>query len=359
MNPATTHRLAWTSAMLLVVAVVLCGMGPNARAGEPFVIPSTGAEAATPPAVDTIPVTWLPGSPLGPKGVALNSGGFITLIGDTQVNYPVEWNDLGSGVPRFYGIAGMWTFEVPGVYQYRCACLSPATGKVYVVGPRALMTLTRVSPDNTAPPVLFRFDASSSFVTDFTAHQITTYAYDFDNDGTFEQVGPEPIVQASFAPGEHSVRLRVTDELGRTGEGTGNFRVPDTRPPPPTPTALPDPGPTNVVSGVKFPKANIKFTAAKKVRVAILRRRGLSVRVTGLTVGDRAKARVVFGKKATVGTGSKVAKSSTTTIRIRVSRSGRKYLKLKKAAVRMKVVVSVSGTDGFSVTKQAALRVSR
>ena len=52
----------------------------------------------------------------------------------------------------------------------------------------------------------------------------SAYEWDFDNNGSFEQVGQA--VQRSFAtPGDKTVRMRVTDALGRTDTATATVHV--------------------------------------------------------------------------------------------------------------------------------------
>mgnify|MGYP000856158244 CR=1 FL=1 len=70
-----------------------------------------------------------------------------------------------------------------------------------------------------------------------------------------------------------------------------------------------------------------------------------------------AVARQFFkGKVVAVGTGS--AAGSTKTVRLRVGRSGKRILKSKPKKKRLVLNVAVSGSDGFEVTKRAAVHVS-
>ena len=103
--------------------------------------------------------------------------------------------------------------------------------RVYIVGGRTRtlnITLTPLatnqppvarftySPTNPQPGQWIQFDASSSYDPDGT---ITSYQWDFDGDGAFDATGP--VVYYRFgAAGTYSVRLRVTDDAGATGEGT-------------------------------------------------------------------------------------------------------------------------------------------
>jgi len=84
------------------------------------------------------------------------------------------------------------------------------------------------SPTNPQPGQWIQFDASSSYDPDGT---ITSYQWDFDGDGAFDATGP--VVYYRFgAAGTYSVRLRVTDDAGATGEGTRPVTVQAANQPP-------------------------------------------------------------------------------------------------------------------------------
>ena len=71
-----------------------------------------------------------------------------------------------------------------------------------------------------------RFDAGTT--TDDETLANSAYEWDFDNNGSFEQVGQ--VVQRTFAtPGDKPVRMRVTDALGRTDVANATVHV--NRPP--------------------------------------------------------------------------------------------------------------------------------
>ena len=84
----------------------------------------------------------------------------------------------------------------------------------------------------------------------------------------------------------------------------------------------------------------------------------MTIRVSGLTKGDTVNARLLDGKK-TVAAGRGKARASKLSIRLKVGKKGRKLLKLRKQVTRMILSVTASGSDGFTVTKRAALRVTR
>lgn len=363
--------------LLLATSLALAAAaGGAARAAAPVIIP-VQPESSDPWAVTSttpgtnISINWMPylaeNAPV--KAYAVTPGSFVYMIGDTYQDFPIIWDDAGSGVPVPRGLNdSSFQFPLAGEYPYRCQPLTnnvcglvgkDRRSKIWVVGPRPIIKATMVSADNTDPPVLYDLDASGSFVTDFDAHQIVEYSFDFDDDGTFDQTGTEPYARAGLQPGDQYVTLRVKDDIGRVAAVRLKIQVPKARSAAPTPapadTSLAG---TNVVSGVKFPKANVRVKASKRIKVTALKRKGVVIRVTGLTKGDTVRAKLLNGKK-TVGTGRKKATSSSLTVRLKVGSSGRRLLKLKKKVTRMVLAVTASGEDGFSVTKRAALRVTR
>ena len=69
------------------------------------------------------------------------------------------------------------------------------------------------------------FDASAS--SSSVASTITDYAWDFDNDGTYDTNGSSPTVSNDFgANGTYRVTLRVTDNNGVTATFSQNVTLP-------------------------------------------------------------------------------------------------------------------------------------
>lgn len=300
-----------------------------------------------------------------PRAFILSKPGLSAqFLGELRVEnaFPVIWHDVGSGTP--VTAANGNEFPLAGVYSWECFTCggiirNKLQGTMYVIGPRAIMKPSLAAPDNTGATVTYKFDGSGSFVTDYTPHSITQYAFDFDDDGVYDQVSPEPTAQASLAPGPHTIRLRVTDDTGRTGEWPLFLEIPYVRPPNPEPNPIADNTKgSDLTTGVNFGTTKVKLTAVKRIRVKVLRSRGLTVKVTGLSRGDRVKARLLSGKKAVVASGGGTSTSSTKTVRLRVSAPGQRILKAKPKSKRLVLDVAVEGTDGFQVTKRAAVRVS-
>lgn len=367
------RRLTALSLAVVAAAAVLTG---TAFGGTPVVIPVQPASSDPWAVTSTTPgtnisINWMPylaeNAPV--KAYAVTPDSFVYMIGETYRDFPIVWEDAGSGAPVPGGLNdSSYKFPLAGEYPYHCQALTTNVcglpgkdrrSKIWVVGPRPILDVTMVSPDNSEPPVLYNLEASKSFVTDFDPHQINEYSFDLDDDGVYDQVGTETTARVGLQPGDQFVTLRVKDDTGRVAAIRVKIQVPKARANPPTPTpADTSLTGTNVISGVKFPKANVRVKASKRIKVSALKRKGLVVRVTGLTKGDTVRAKVLNGKKA-VGSGRKKARSSSVTVRIKVGKTGRKLLKLKKKVTRMVISVTASGEDGFSVTKRAAVRVTR
>lgn len=368
------RRLTLLSAALFVIVTSMVGV---ARGADPVVIPlqpeSTDPWAVTSTTPGTnISVNWMPylaeNAPV--KAYAVTTGSFVYMIGDAYQDFPIIWDDVGSGAPIARGLNNSsYEFPLAGVYPYRCQPLATNVcglvgkdrrSKIWVVGPRPILKVTMVSGDNTDPPVLYDLDASASFVTDFEPHPISEYSFDLDGDGTFDQTGTEPYARVGLQPGDQFVLLRVKDDTGRVATIRQKVQVPKARPAPPTPVQVDTSvGTSNVVSGEKFAKANVRIKAAKRIKVTALRRKGITVRVTGLTRGDLVGVRLLNGKTA-VGSGRKKARSSALTVRLELGKKARKALRLRKKVTRMVLAVTASDQDGtLYASKRAALRVAR
>lgn len=291
-------------------------------------------------------------------------GEYAIWLGETrtEIGRPLIWYDVGSGIPPA-SPSGGYQFPLAGKYAWEClVCIgqerNKLQGTMYVIGPRVIVSYKLVSANNAGDSITYLLDASGSFVTDYTSHSIVEYSFDFQDDGTFDQVSPEPTAQATFSPGPHTIHIRVKDDTGRVADFPFFFEIPYVRPPNPTPTVVTDTTLGNINSGVVFPKTKIKLTAKKKIKLNVLRSRGLTVRVSGLTKGDRVKARLLKGKRSVIASGGGTATSRTKTVRLRVGKAGRRSLKAKPRAKRLVLDVAVEGGDGFETTKRVAVRVS-
>lgn len=293
-------------------------------------------------------------------------GQFAIWLGETrsELGYPLIWYDAGNGFP-LAPASGPYEFPLAGKYWWECLTCATTTserqrlqGTMYVIGPRAMITSKLVSPDNAGTAITYGFDASTSFVTDYDPYNIVEYAFDFEDDGTYDQVGSEPTGTATYAPGPHNIRVRVKDDHvpARYGEYNVLLEVPYARAGSPEPNPIADTGRgTLSPTGVKFSKANIKLKTPKTIRVRLLRSKGLSVKITGLTKGDRIRAKLLKGKK-TVASRSASTSTSTKTVRLKLGKKGRRTLSAPPTIKRLVVNVDIEGTDGFTTTKRVAVR---
>lgn len=281
-----------------------------------------------------------------------------------SVGYPLIWYDAGSGMP-VAPASGGYEFPLAGKYWFEClTCLGnerlKLQGTVYVRGPRAIVGYSRISGSGDA--VTYQLDASGSFVADYAGepNQITEYSFDFNDDGAFEVTSPEPIAQHTFTPGGHTIRVRVKDNspTPRYGEYPFFFEVPFIRAENPEPNPIADNSRDGQIrSGVKFDPAKIKLKAAARIKISVLRRKGLSVRVSGLTKGDRIRARLLKGKRTVVASGNGTTAKSTKTVRLRVGRTGRRVLSTRPRPKRLVVDVAIEGTDGYQLTRRVGVRI--
>lgn len=92
---------------------------------------------------------------------------------------------------------------------------------------KAIVPSFTASPSSGPAPLNVTFDASSTFHT----RPISTYQWDFDGNGTFDQTTTGPTVSTTYnTEGTRTVRLRVTDADGDSQETTRQVFVEPPRP---------------------------------------------------------------------------------------------------------------------------------
>ncbi len=356
-----------------LLAVPMLGPTSVASAANPMVIPTTGTGLVAPELAEKTLEYPEVGSGLNfPKQYgAIQLNGYISLSGAWQL-WPVAWDDVGSGRPVIQGsIGSRWRFGLPGKYSYHCECALGVRGEgdVYVVGPRPRITAIQTSPDNT-PPVRYTLDASASSVTDWTAYNIVRYDFDLNADSVYgdlapDQSGPEPTAPIAFdAPGDHVVGLRVWDDhlpprsqdfvLGITVPKQTTAAAPVNRPEDNVPRADDKKGDF----GNSYKAARVAVKTRAKIKFSLLRRNGLSVKVTGLTSGDVVAATLTKGtKRRKIASKSGRASSSSITLRIRLGKKAAAILRAKPRARSVRLGVNVEGSDGFTVSKAKNVRI--
>lgn len=370
----------WCGAVIAATAMGTLTGSAGADAAAPVIVPAPDASQPCGPSANwttcLLPETgqalvdWpadLSGVWPGPRNFILPKPGLAALwLGETRTDagFPLIWRDVGSGFP-VSPASGPYEFPLAGQYFWECSSVDRCVGQtffklkgtMYVIGPRAIAAYRLVSPDNSGTAITYQLDASGSFVVDYTPQSIVEYAFDFEDDGIYDQTSPEPTAQSTFAPGPHTVRVRVKDDKGRYGEWPMFFEVPYIRAGNPEPNPVADTGPGTLnPTGVKFAAAKVRLSVVKRIRFAVLRKRGLSVKVSGLTKGDRIVARLLKGKKTVVASGRASTTGSTKTVRLRASRKGSRILR-SEVPTRLVLDVAVAGTDGFTTTKRVAVRI--
>jgi hypothetical protein len=281
-------------------------------------------------------------------------------------------------------IGSRWRFNAPGKYSYHCECPLGVRGigDIYVVGPRPRMTPILTSPNNTLP-VTYLLDAAASSVTDWKPWHITRYDFDLNQDEVFGSIAPDQSGGETSAPigfdtpGEKVVAIRVTDNYDadndkNNGNNPRQFSIPFNFQVPkqvtetvikPIPDELQKP-PDNSAFKRTYSTAKVKLTTRSKISLSALRKNGLSLKVSGLTVGDAVsatvtKGRLVKGKKSRkVGARTARATRTSVTLRIRLSKKATSILRAKPKAKIIRIGVLVEGaTDGFSKTYAKNVRI--
>ncbi|MBC7220788.1 PKD domain-containing protein [Candidatus Bipolaricaulota bacterium] len=190
------------------------------RTLEPVLSPT--APANQPPVAQ---FTFTPSNPAPGAVVTFNAGSSYDPDG-TIANY--QWDFNNNGVFERTGATTTWTFPIAGTYSVRLVVTDNrgATGQtirqVTVIAvnqpPVAQFTYTPPAP---RPGDWVQFDGGTSYDPDGS---IVNYEWDFQNDGVFDATGQVVFHQYPVA-GTYTVRLRVTDNLGATGQTTRTVTV--------------------------------------------------------------------------------------------------------------------------------------
>jgi YVTN family beta-propeller protein len=149
--------------------------------------------------------------------------------GDFIVNYRWNFGDGttldASSLEHVYPAPG--TFTATLTVTDRAGLSNAATQTITVIVNTPPIAQFTASPNPAVPGVPVTFDASSSSDPDASlGDAIVGYAWDFDDDGIFEQGSPTPIATHPFtAVGTYPVALRVTDRAGLTATTSLNVTV--------------------------------------------------------------------------------------------------------------------------------------
>ena len=158
-----------------------------------------------------------------PGGIPYNPADGTVTLGDNDFAVP--------------GASGCTTFpiNVNNEINSQLGLPSPAGFNAAVFGAtaspiigRALAAAFTATPTSGVQPLDVNFDASTTFHT----RPITSYQWDFDGNGTFDQTTAGPTASTTYStPGTRNIKLRVTDADGDTAETTRtvvtNLATPD------------------------------------------------------------------------------------------------------------------------------------
>ncbi|MET0973251.1 MAG: hypothetical protein ABWY95_07515 [Thermoleophilaceae bacterium] len=187
------------------------------------------------------------------------------------------------------------------------------------VEPLPTIALTReTAAPRAGQPVTFRANASDP-----------TIDWDLDGNGSFERLNAGVTATATFASGSHTVRARVTDDIGGRATAAHTFTVPGAGGGPGTPgggPGSPSGGPDN-----RAPSLTVK--ARRRISAAKLRRRGLKLT---LTPSEDGRLVAVLRNQRGRRVGRKTAEADggeTTVLRIRAKRAKPGVLKLRIRAI--------------------------
>ena len=336
----------------------------------PPVLVVTSALFAAAPAVAADQAVMVLDNSFAPEMVGLKPGESVTWTAAGTANrHNVVFEDGGLISPS-PAEPGPWKvarkFPADGAYRYFCE-IHGAPGGIGMAGavfvnatantpPVARLT---ASPNPSQTGQTVTFGGSSS--TDLNG-TIAKYEWDLDGDGPFETdtLGTPTASRSYTSPGTFSVKLRVTDDEGATGETTRSLRVNAAPVPPPavvapalaapTPAGIPSPLPPSFSAS----KRTITVGKSGRFSYSFAAEAGL----TG-TIGFEAlaKVRASARRRISLGTmGVTVPPSGTATVQVKLSRKNQRILKrLKRIKFRATVTlrnaagISRSGTTTFTL----------
>lgn len=340
------------SLLAAVLGIVVAAAGP-ATAGA-TIIPPTALDAigSGPQTISFVSFAYSPASIAVAPGTLTWSGAFTS--------HPLTFDDGSPGSST--GTTFARTMP-PGVVRFYCGIHGGRngfgmSGVAYVAGPAAALKATAANP---AVPGTVTLDASETDFVDLTPNGAATYAFDVDDDGTFETTGGTPTTSATYAIGTRTARVRVTDDDGRTGEATVTVRVGD--PPAPGTTGggsggggsgTPAPG----GGGTGDPGApTLRAAAVQRVTPGALLRGPVTLRPGSLS--ERATVRAslrlrgrTIGKAAT-----KTAGAGALRVTVRLSAAGRRAVRdLRSATLTLRLELTDAAGNRRVVERPVRLR---
>ena len=270
----------------------------------------------------------------GPEGLRVMAGD--TVRWSATERHPLAF-DGEPGGPYTSGFYER-TLTAPGQIAFYCTQHGAPGG----AGMSGLVT---VGDANEPPTVTLERTGAGSFraLAADPERIALRLAWDLNGDGVFEIANGGVSASATYGPGTHTVRVRVTDDLGLSAVARIEFTIPGppaAPAPQPTPPALPAPEPVATV-----PSASLQAAVPAAIRRATLRRRGLRVTVTPAANGPvTAELRDARGRRLARAT--RAARAGVVlTLRLRAPRA---------RAGRLRLLVT--GADGRTLSRGVIVR---
>ncbi|MDA0184050.1 hypothetical protein OJ997_27325 [Solirubrobacter phytolaccae] len=267
-----------------------------------------------------------------PPGLRVAAGD--TVRWDASQRHPLAFED-GSGGP--YDADHERTLTTPGKLAFYCLVHGAPGG----AGMSGLVT---VGDSNEAPSITLERETAEPRDGELVVFRALAgdperlalrIAWDLDGDGRFDPHLGGVSAVARYGPGVHTVNARATDDLGLTADGRLTFTIPapPAAPKPPSDASPPAAAPPAVTNADSAPAPTPQVHAARAIRLATVRRRGLRVTVTAAPPGRlSAELRDLRGRRLARVTAT--ARSGTpVTMRLRAPRirAGRARLVVRTA----------------------------
>ncbi len=299
-----------------------------------------------------------------PTDLAIPKGTEVIWSGST-VTCPLVF-DESIGIERIGNPSNVHgIFLEAGKYPYHSETRPTRGGTIYAIGARARL---KADPFQvySADPVAVALDAAASDSVDYLPDAtkptegiptITDYAFDFGNDGVFDQTGTATSAQYVVpGPGTYQARLHVTDNQNRTDDDVVTIEV---KKPIPFAPPLDRSGNQDSTASGTTKKGRVVVTVKRRIKVKIVRRKGIVVKVRVPNVSDKVRATLSLGKRklgsrSSAGNGS----SLTRTLRLKLNRKGKRIVKPRKSR-RLRVTVVVTDLAGEQITVKRSVRARR
>ncbi len=287
-----------------------------------------------------------------PERIAVKPGQKVTWENPgSQSAHNVVFAD-GSYTSPAQASLGPWTaertFDTEGTYRYSCEIhgAEGMTGIVYVnesgtLPPVASFT---VSPSPARVGQTVNFDGSSSSARE--GGSLTKYEWDLDGNGSFEtDTGTTPTVSRSYPAAQGlTVRLRVTDDLGRTDQTDKALRIDAASQPEPDGEGSPegdDSPPTDDDPAADTLSREVRILSSKQLGRIL--RRGVRFEAAAPVTGATLRATLTVKGRKVGSVRAKELLRGRIQVMLKLSRRGKAHLRrLVARGRRVKAVLTVT-----------------